>query len=302
MLGFRPFSISEHTAYRFGFNGMEKDDEVKGNGNSLDFGARIYDPRIGRWLSTDSHESEFPSLSTYNFANNAPIFYVDADGNVFVTYIEVKRKNETTGELEKVNYKVVFDGSNTTMQAYDKKSGEATGDVLNYTTGTSQFVDDMVTSYSYIVGNGADVDGAMKAVAEMKQEIPVISSSDSYEYDPETNELAYDFSLGLKVKRDDGTKGGQSPALGFWSEVYHAYMNYFMKEKLAEFKEGGDTDMNGSPLEEEYIHTGKEQKVIEALKKAIPGNKETYRDTYGDGFDTFKADSPTDANRTKDEE
>ena len=30
-------------SYTYGFNGMEKDDEVKGNGNSLDFGARVYD-------------------------------------------------------------------------------------------------------------------------------------------------------------------------------------------------------------------------------------------------------------------
>lgn len=28
--------------YRYGFNGMEKDDEVKGSGNSYDFGARMY--------------------------------------------------------------------------------------------------------------------------------------------------------------------------------------------------------------------------------------------------------------------
>ena len=34
--------------YRFGFNGMENDDELKGQGNSLDFGARIYDQRTGR--------------------------------------------------------------------------------------------------------------------------------------------------------------------------------------------------------------------------------------------------------------
>src|SRR5690606_28578426 len=34
------------TEYRYGFNGMEKDDEIKGTGNSLDFGARIYDPRL----------------------------------------------------------------------------------------------------------------------------------------------------------------------------------------------------------------------------------------------------------------
>ncbi len=34
--------------YRYGFNGTEKDDEVKGAGNQIDFGASGYDPRLGR--------------------------------------------------------------------------------------------------------------------------------------------------------------------------------------------------------------------------------------------------------------
>lgn len=38
-------------AFRYGFNGMENDNEIKGTSNSLDFGARIYDPRLGRWLN-----------------------------------------------------------------------------------------------------------------------------------------------------------------------------------------------------------------------------------------------------------
>jgi RHS repeat-associated protein len=39
--------------YRFGFNGKEMDNEVKGEGNQLDYGMRIYDTRIGKFLSID---------------------------------------------------------------------------------------------------------------------------------------------------------------------------------------------------------------------------------------------------------
>jgi RHS repeat-associated protein len=46
----RSFTSGE---YRFGFNGKEKDDEIKGAGNAVDFGARIYDGRLGRWLNVD---------------------------------------------------------------------------------------------------------------------------------------------------------------------------------------------------------------------------------------------------------
>ncbi len=94
MLGFCHFSSSEHTGYRFGFNGMEKDDEVKGNGNSLDFGARIYDPRIGRWLSTDPSERRYPGISPYNYVFNNPLIFDDPtgmDGRLTVT------KNENGG-------------------------------------------------------------------------------------------------------------------------------------------------------------------------------------------------------------
>jgi RHS repeat-associated protein len=66
--------------YRYGFNGQEKDDEAKGAGNSYDFGARIYDPRLGRFLSIDPKSREFSGISTYGFSNNCPIRLVDING------------------------------------------------------------------------------------------------------------------------------------------------------------------------------------------------------------------------------
>ncbi|MEX2485349.1 MAG: hypothetical protein WED10_12335, partial [Brumimicrobium sp.] len=50
-------------SYKYGFGGMEKDDEIKGEGNSLDFSARTYDPRIGRWLSVDPKSAKYPSFA-----------------------------------------------------------------------------------------------------------------------------------------------------------------------------------------------------------------------------------------------
>ena len=59
---------------------MEKDDEVKGEGNSIDFGARMYDPRVGRWFATDALQGEYPSFSPYNYVLNSPIVNIDPDG------------------------------------------------------------------------------------------------------------------------------------------------------------------------------------------------------------------------------
>ncbi|NEN24149.1 hypothetical protein G3O08_11615 [Cryomorpha ignava] len=89
--------------YRYGFNGMEKDDEVKGRGNSINYKARIQDTRLGRFLSVDPLTMQFPYYSPYQFAGNKPIIaidldgkeefirtrYIDAVGNVYRTQIQV---------------------------------------------------------------------------------------------------------------------------------------------------------------------------------------------------------------------
>ncbi len=67
-------------AYRYGFNGKENDNEVKGEGGQQDYGMRIYDPRLGRFLSVDPIGKEFPELTPYQFASNSPIEGIDLDG------------------------------------------------------------------------------------------------------------------------------------------------------------------------------------------------------------------------------
>ncbi len=61
--------------YRYGFNSMEKDNEINVNGGSCDFGARIYDGRMGRWLTIDVFASMYvPSASRFFLiANLLPI-------------------------------------------------------------------------------------------------------------------------------------------------------------------------------------------------------------------------------------
>ncbi len=66
--------------YRFGFNGKENDNEVKGTGNQQDYGMRIYDPRIARFLSVDPISKKYPELTPYQFASNSPIVMIDVDG------------------------------------------------------------------------------------------------------------------------------------------------------------------------------------------------------------------------------
>ncbi len=68
------------TAYKYGFNGKEKDDEVSGTGNQYDYGFRIYNPRIAKFLSVDPLTKSYPLLTPYQFAENCPIQFIDIDG------------------------------------------------------------------------------------------------------------------------------------------------------------------------------------------------------------------------------
>jgi RHS repeat-associated protein len=67
--------------YRYGFNGKEKDDEgLGGGGSTYDYGFRIYNPAIGRFLSIDPLTKGYPELTPYQFASNSPIENIDLDG------------------------------------------------------------------------------------------------------------------------------------------------------------------------------------------------------------------------------
>jgi RHS repeat-associated protein len=90
---YSPFGVSldgrtvEGDFYRRGFNGMEKDDELKGKGNSYTTEFRQLDPRVGRWLSVDPKTSEFPWQSPYVGMDNNPILLTDPDGRSTETTI-----------------------------------------------------------------------------------------------------------------------------------------------------------------------------------------------------------------------
>jgi len=83
----KPAMVYDKGGYRYGFNGKENDDEVKGVGNSVDFGARIYDSRAARFLSIDRYFKMYPFMNPYLYAGNSPIRMVDANGDSLrITY------------------------------------------------------------------------------------------------------------------------------------------------------------------------------------------------------------------------
>jgi RHS repeat-associated protein len=68
------------SSYRYGFNGKEKDDKGELGETSYDYGFRIYNPRIAKFLSVDPLSKDYPWYTPYQFAGNTPIQAIDLDG------------------------------------------------------------------------------------------------------------------------------------------------------------------------------------------------------------------------------
>jgi RHS repeat-associated protein len=207
--------------YRFGFNGKEQVDEVSGSGNAYDFGARIYDSRLGRWMSVDPLQQKYASLSPYNFAGNSPISFKDPDGQKIVIY---------------------YKDENGKPQQWEYRPGLTPPDNV--------FLCDVIASIDYINESRRGAKQIKKAIVSEKTVNVFESDETQYlaiEYDknnepllnedgtvknPEYNHLNYYPSGGLALMYNKGrdesdhskrrmTGEVQSPALGFYHELSH---------------------------------------------------------------------------------
>jgi len=75
-----PGRHASSAAYRYGFQGQEKDDELKGEGNSLNYSLRMHDPRVGRFFAVDPLSYNYPWNSPYAFSENNVLAFNELEG------------------------------------------------------------------------------------------------------------------------------------------------------------------------------------------------------------------------------
>lgn len=71
---------SNSSSYSYSFQGQEHDDEIKGEGNSINYKFRMHDPRVGRFFAIDPLASKYPHYSPYSFSGNRVIDAVELEG------------------------------------------------------------------------------------------------------------------------------------------------------------------------------------------------------------------------------
>ncbi len=149
-----PGRHTNENKYRYGYNGMELDNEAKGNGNSYTTEFRQYDPRLGRWLSLDPLMMQFPEMSPYCAFDNNPVFFTDPLG--------LAAEEGKDGDPMKTAEKNATDKGWTKSEARQyKRHNHLKGDLIKSEDGKSweiEFEDGSITrkAVKSDFGNGKD--------------------------------------------------------------------------------------------------------------------------------------------------
>ncbi|MBK7444129.1 MAG: hypothetical protein IPI65_22130 [Bacteroidetes bacterium] len=144
--------------YRYGFNGKEFDTDTYGEGNIYDYGFRVYNPRIGKFLSTDPLSRNYPWYTPYQFAGNKPIVAIDLDGLEEYVVHNIYNGDGILIEIRVFSYSDV-NGKAQDMKIYESnphfQSGHKVAVVKTFEDGTGigepTYQDELTTTQSNIL-------------------------------------------------------------------------------------------------------------------------------------------------------
>jgi RHS repeat-associated protein len=262
------------TSYRYGFNGKEKDDEInpEGDGDSYDYGMRIYNPRLSKFMSVDPIFRKYPELSTYQFASDRPIDGIDVDGLEYATFTITVIK--ATG--------VVMDIS--VAKDYELKDKDTKGPGIKYvyvfldkdgnelpSTSKSEFKKNFYGIYAGPNNPQLPEEGMDYTKVKDNYDLAPIDEIDQ-QY--KTHDLDFDNASNESGKDLRGLKGTMKKETTPANEKNIKAM----KKIIDKAKEGKSDALTGRPYSKDGIGFAKKAtfgfEVAEKLKKLIPKHKE----------------------------
>ncbi len=163
-------------SYRFGFNGYENEPDISGNGSVIDFGARIYDSRLGKFFSVDP--KTYPFWSPYQYDANCPILVKDYLGMGVDVDPPIKDGSQE-GEMKHVEKEV-------TVSEYD-------GNFTFYQTFTQS------ENFYWHDGNSGENKGWYKT----EDYVRLIASKTSLSIDEESNKISAGIAMNVSNVPDD---------------------------------------------------------------------------------------------------
>ena len=151
----------------FKFNGKELDTMYGLYG--YDFGARLYDPLLGRWFGIDPLCEKYYSWSPYVFCLDNPISYLDSDGQVVIKSIVAAFR------YAKKAYKIYERTGKLSVRSLQKAGiaeiADMAGDLYTLFDGEASTLDKIKGGADLILGTDLNNKGSQKVVNFVKKNV-----------------------------------------------------------------------------------------------------------------------------------
>jgi len=110
------------------YNGKELQDEL--GLDMYDYGARMYDPILGKYFVVDSYSDMMPNINPYRYAFNNPVKYIDPDGNFELDAATIQKYPRLARYLQCCIQNITSDSR--IMAGFSKFGQMSTNDVAKY--------------------------------------------------------------------------------------------------------------------------------------------------------------------------
>ncbi len=115
--------------YKYKYNGKEWQDEL--GLNLYDYGARNYDPALGRFFNLDNYSELYFEINPYQYTSNNPVKFIDVNGDYIYIYENGNKYKYENGKT----YSSDKDGIWNEYQAAQGSYISQIADALNSITG-----------------------------------------------------------------------------------------------------------------------------------------------------------------------
>jgi RHS repeat-associated protein len=149
-LTFNSYSRENSTPQDYKYNGKEEQTEL--DLGWLDYGARMYQPELGRFFTQDRFAEKYLDFTPYHYGANNPILYIDVNGDSLdLSNLSEEQRAAYDAQIEKLSQNKLFKEYYSALQSsetmYTFKAGAGKGGTGSFGPSTNEVSANLESTY-----------------------------------------------------------------------------------------------------------------------------------------------------------